>query len=158
MTTSTLANPLRHRRALTLIELLGALVLLSLILSTMAATLNVMSAGARLGEAEAALANADRTCRQLSSVEGPVTLQLGGGGASFLIVSRSGTTPFSRRSLPSGVTGSLELVSEPGGSTSLVFDRSGRCSDYRVTVAAGGMGRAWRVSGITGWRTAEETP
>lgn len=145
----------RDRAGFTLLELLAALTLASLVLGVVAVRLSASNEQARLTAAAGELRDLDRRARLYARSHGT---------ASLLPIREEGGRPgLALRAWPSGEGIARAVFDEDvrvflrgedsGGG--LLFDRSGRCADYEVLLRAGDREARWRVSGTTGWIDGE---
>lgn len=141
------------RRGFSLIEILAVISLLSLTLMFAASRISLASEAAQHAKTVQRLHDLDARARLQAQGAGSVRLQRSGSHQVELIRNRTGER-LQRIELPSESTIRLIEVRGPVESlpaTSLVFDQSGRSSDYEWTVRTGDRRTRIHVMGLTGW-------
>lgn len=143
-------NGHHYRRALTLIEMLAVVVLLSLVAALGSVGLVSGNEQAQLRASLAAWQDLDATARLLAQTNGPIQMVLNEG--TIAISSTHVGEGFSSVVLPDGYTGHLVVGNHE--TNAITFDARGHSEDYRVEIrrlATELPGSGWEVCGLTGW-------
>ena len=140
-------------RGFTLLEVLGVVVLLSMVAGTLTVHVASVSDAARFRAAGARLVDFDARARLFARSEGPVLLAVGDGGRELTLSQVHTGERLLRVDL--GERASVALEVEPRQSWVLI-DKLGRSVDYELELTSGERRSRWRISGASGWVEAVE--
>ncbi len=144
----------RSRSALTLIELLAVVVIISLVASVGLVSLAAGGESDRLRASASAWRDLDAHARLLAQSQGALIMELNEDRTSVMLraVTNGDQDPRSEKTIhfPDGVTG--ELVESNSGDAwgGIWFDRLGRSSSYEAILNGPADPITWRVNGLTG--------
>lgn len=149
---TTIQNHLNSTRAMTLIETLTVIALLTIVASTMLIHTASVQDDAKARAAAESVRNLDRQARLWSRVCGRVAVKIDdANGPRIVLRSLADGQVLLERDLPPG----LNLEFRTGQPTaSIVFDATGRSPDYSIRVVGGERIIELHVSGSTGLITS----
>lgn len=146
---AALSQPyVRPPLALTLIELLAVIVILSLVAGTAIVSLAAAGDSARLHSAVAQWRDLDSRARMLGRSVGPTAMTVDKERNEVSLRAISSNELLAMLALPQDVTGEI------GGSSpvdAIEFDRFGRSADYYVELRSSDRAVQWQVCGLTGY-------
>lgn len=136
----------------TLIEAMAVAVILAMGAAVVAASLGSRgSSGGALRDVISVVSVCDRRARAEALGKRPVVLEVAGGAVSVKLP--EGGDVFLRADLPPRVQ--ARILVHGTEANSIRVDVSGRSTDYEVEYGDGEAMRRARVSGVTGWTSAE---
>ena len=134
--------------ALTLIELLAVIVILSLVAGTAIVSLAAAGDSARLHSTVAAWRDLDSRARMLGRSVGPTAMTVDQERNEVTLRAMQTKELLAMLALPQGVTG--EIGGRPPVDA-IEFDRFGRSDDYHVELRTSDRAVEWQVCGLTGY-------
>lgn len=145
----------RTRRALTLLELLAILMILSISAGAVIIRLGPVQENVVLQSAAHALQDLDGRARLLAARGERVAMELDSERSRVRLIAIDSGEMLSREALPAG-TSIRARAADTSDVVEVVFDRSGRSLDYRMMIQRGERTISWRVRGATGSIVQEE--
>jgi competence protein ComGC len=135
-------------RALTLIELLAMIVIISMAAGVVMVNLSSMSDSAAFRAGAAAVRDLDARGRLSGRTGAPAALMATMEHDGLILRSQAPGEAIGHASMPSGMTVHLRTVDS--GDMSIRFDAFGRSADYDIILRRGERLVIWRIAGLTG--------
>lgn len=146
----------RSVRALTLIEMLAVIVIMSLVASVATVGLNAADESSRMAQAGARMLEMDVRARLHARGLGEsIQMAMNAESRSWQL-RRSNGEMLNEVSSPRGVWLEIEIGHSPA--IAIAFNRHGLSVDYSLIMRTAARVERWNVAGVTGWVERETTP
>lgn len=142
-------------RSFTLIETLAVIVVLSLIAGTAIVQLSAVNDGMLIESIASQIRDLDAKARLLSRTGEACQLSFNADSHSLILHGSSSAEAIASVHWPQHLR--VEMQTDTDVATVIEFDRFGRSIDYTILLATDASVRTWRVAGLAGYFTAQET-